>query len=103
MHTQSHHLLPWASAVLAVLGCGPLVTWAVTLCNYGIYVDEHGLWGVARPIEAALSVSGAREHHRSDRALHRVAAAQRLDSTTTDEAAGRWKPSRRFCLSGISR
>ncbi|NUL59877.1 hypothetical protein [Brevibacterium luteolum] len=59
MHTQSHHLLPWASAVLAVLGCGPLVTWAVTLCNYGIYVDEHGLWGVARPIEAALSVSGA--------------------------------------------
>ena len=59
MHTQSHHLPPWASAVLAVLGCGPLVTWAVTLCNYGIYVDEHGLWGVARPIEAALSVSGA--------------------------------------------
>lgn len=59
MHTQSHHLLPWASAVLAVLGCGPLVTWAVTVCNYGIYVDEHGLWGVARPIEAALSVSGA--------------------------------------------
>ena len=45
--------------MLAVLGCGPLVTWAVTLCNYGIYVDEHGLWGVARPIEAALSVSGA--------------------------------------------
>lgn len=59
MHTQSHHLLPWASAVLAVLGCGPLVTWAVTVCNYGIYVDEHGLWGVARPIEATLSVSGA--------------------------------------------
>lgn len=59
MHTQSHRLLPWTSAGLAVLGVGLLVTWAVSMYNYGVYVDEHALGGEIRPIEIALFLSGA--------------------------------------------
>lgn len=59
MHTQSHRLLPWTSAGLAALGVGLLVTLAVSMYNYGVYVDEHALGGEIRPIEIILFLSGA--------------------------------------------
>lgn len=59
MTKKQHRLATFTSTVLTVTGIVLLMIWAISLYNYGIWVDEHGDSGRGRPIDFVLSISGA--------------------------------------------